>query len=106
MHRLKQLREQNNWTQQELAERVNMSQRAISNYENNTRDLNTDLIIKLSKLFHCTTDYFLGLVDDPTIQVDPCDKYQTIVYYAKNRDVDIESLKHLIDALVLKHMDK
>ncbi|MBQ3423413.1 MAG: helix-turn-helix transcriptional regulator, partial [Romboutsia sp.] len=45
----------------EVALKLNISQRAYSHYENGTRQLPIDLLIKISQLYGVTTDYILGL---------------------------------------------
>ena len=106
MNRIKQLREQNNLTQIDLAQTLNVSSRAIGYWESGERDLSTDTIILIAKYFSCTTDYLLGLTNDPKLQIDPNDEHSYVVYYAKGKNVDAKKLKHLIDALVSQHEDK
>lgn len=61
--RIKQLREDKNLTQQQMAEVLHCSQRVYSNYERGERDLPTELLIALAKFHGTTTDYILGLKD-------------------------------------------
>ena len=49
--------------QADVAEYLNCSQVAYSYYEIGARDIPTDVLIKLAKYFHCSTDYLLGLSD-------------------------------------------
>lgn len=58
--RLKQLREENNLSQLDLANKLNMSQQAISAYEKGTREPDIDTIKKISDFFNVSTDYLLG----------------------------------------------
>ena len=61
--KLKELREENNLTQSQIAEFFNIKQNTYSQYENEKRQLPIDVLIKLSKLYNVTTDYILGLED-------------------------------------------
>lgn len=61
--RLKQLREENNLSQLDLANKLNMSQQAISAYEKGAREPDIDTIKKISDLFNVSTDYLLGKSD-------------------------------------------
>ncbi|MBQ3499281.1 MAG: helix-turn-helix transcriptional regulator [Clostridia bacterium] len=61
--RIRELREDNDKTQRELAEILNCSQQVYSNYELGQRDIPTDILISLSKYYNVTTDYILGLTD-------------------------------------------
>ena len=61
--RLKELRLERKLSQKDLAIELNISQRAISHYENEEHDLSTDLIISICKYFGVSSDYLLGLED-------------------------------------------
>ena len=61
--RLKELREENNLTQTQVAELLNVKQNTYSQYETEKRQLSIDVLIKLAKLYKVTTDYILELED-------------------------------------------
>lgn len=61
--RLKELREERNLSQNDLAKEVNISVACISRWENNLRVPNIDSIIILCKFFKCSSDYLIGLTD-------------------------------------------
>lgn len=61
--RIRNLREDMDLRQADIAEYLNCSQVAYSYYEIGARDIPTDVLIKLAKYFHCSTDYLLGLSD-------------------------------------------
>lgn len=61
--RIKDLREDNDKTQKELAEYLGMKQPQYYRYENGLRDIPTDILIKLSKYYNVSVDYILGLTD-------------------------------------------
>lgn len=62
--RIKDLREDNDKTQKELAEYLGMKQPQYYRYENGLRDIPTDILIKLSKYYNISVDYILGLTDE------------------------------------------
>ena len=62
--RIKELREDNDLLQQDLAEYLHCSQVAYSHYERGTRDIPTDVLIALAKFYKTSTDYILGLKDE------------------------------------------
>lgn len=62
----KDLRIKNNKTQQELADYLNITARTIRKYESGTCRPTFEGIIKLAEFFGVSTDYLLGLSDDPT----------------------------------------
>ncbi|MED2748993.1 helix-turn-helix transcriptional regulator [Bacillus thuringiensis] len=63
--RLKQLRIENDLTQQALAELTDLTKATISRFESNKKTPSRESITKLAKVLHVTTDYLLGLSDDP-----------------------------------------
>ena len=65
--RIVELRKSHSLTQKELANRANLSEIGIRNYEGRRRRPNYDAIISLSKYFKVSTDYLLGLSDNPQI---------------------------------------
>lgn len=63
MYRLKDLREDHDLSQKELAKVLNMSQTGYSKYECGTCDIPTNILIKLSKYCNVSVDYILGLTN-------------------------------------------
>lgn len=57
--KLAKLRKVHNYTQEQLAEVLGVSRQAISKWESDITYPETDKLIRMSKLFHCTTDYLL-----------------------------------------------
>lgn len=58
--KLQSLRKQNNYTQEELAEIMNVSRQSISKWESDIAFPETEKLIALSKLYHCSIDYLLN----------------------------------------------
>lgn len=56
---IRNMREDRDMSQAEVAEYLNCSQVAYSYYEIGRRDIPTDVLIKLSKLYECSIDYLL-----------------------------------------------
>ena len=54
-----QLRKKNGWSQEELAERLNVSRQAVSKWEMAQTIPDLDRILQMSQLFGVTTDYLL-----------------------------------------------
>ena len=61
--RLKDLREDDDLSQQQVADYLGMKQPQYSRYERGLRDVPTDVLIKLAKLYMTSTDYLLGLTN-------------------------------------------
>lgn len=61
--KLKQLREENNISQTEIADYLNIKQNTYSQYETGKRQLSIDMLIKIAKFYKVSTDYILDLED-------------------------------------------
>lgn len=61
--RIRDLREDRNLTQKELAEYLHVKQNTYSQYENEQRQIPISCLIALAKFYHTSTDYLLGLTD-------------------------------------------
>ena len=61
--RIKDLREDRDLTQTELAAFLHIKQNTYSQYENGQRQLPLECLIALAKLYKTSTDYILGLTD-------------------------------------------
>ena len=61
--RLRELREDNDLTQKELAKLINVDQRSLSFYEIGKYEPNIKTIIKIAQTLNTTTDYLLGVTN-------------------------------------------
>lgn len=61
--RIRELREDQDLKQVEIAAILNCSQRVYSHYERGELDIPTDILIKLADYYSTTTDYLLGRID-------------------------------------------
>lgn len=64
--RIRDLREDRDLLQRELAEYLQCTQVSYSHYEQGKRDIPTDVLIKLAKFHNTSVDYLLGLTDVKT----------------------------------------
>ena len=62
-HRIRDLREDRDLLQKDLAKYLNCTQVCYSHYETGKRDIPTDVLIKLCRYYETSTDYLLGLTD-------------------------------------------
>ena len=58
--KLIELRKEKNWSQEDLAEKLDVSRQAISRWENGTALPDAQNILRISKLFDVTADYLLN----------------------------------------------
>lgn len=63
--RIRDLREDKDLKQWQIAKILNCSQQVYSNYELGQRDIPTDILIQLSNYYNVSTDYILGLTNNP-----------------------------------------
>ena len=63
--RTRDLREDHDKTQQEIAKLLNMHRSVYRRYESGEREIPVWAVIKLADYYRVSTDYLLGLTDDP-----------------------------------------
>ena len=68
--KLKKLRTEEGLTQQQLGDLLGVSKSVVSYYEVNERVPSPDTLVKISKVFHVSTDYLLSLDNGRTINID------------------------------------
>ncbi len=61
--RIRDLREDSNLTQAEVAKYLHIKQNTYSQYENEQRQMPLSCLIALAKFYKTSTDYILGLTD-------------------------------------------
>mgnify|MGYP002711909945 FL=1 len=92
--RIRQLRNDNNWNQEELGKRMNLAKVTISQYENETRSPNPDIINQFADLFGVTVDYLLGRDNNKNNTND----YITINVYGRvPAGIPIEAIEEIED---------
>ena len=63
--RIRDLREDKDMTQTQVAKMLGMSQTGYSKYETGENDIPTAILIQLARFYETSIDYFLGETDDP-----------------------------------------
>lgn len=89
------LRKVNGWSQEDLAEKLNVSRQAISRWENGTALPDAQNVLQISKLFNVTTDYLLndGYESDSDIPAVQTATKEADDLFSKKKD------QHLICAI-------
>jgi len=64
--RLRDMREDHDFTQRQLASMLPMPQSQYIRYEQGTRDIPTVTLIRLADIYNTSTDFLLGRTNDPT----------------------------------------
>lgn len=79
MLRLKELRLENEKTQEEMAKILGVSRQVYANHENGINEPSLDMLIKISNHFECSVDFLIGNSDDfGNISVYQTDKHSTL----------------------------
>ena len=65
-HRIRDLREDHDLLQKDIAAYLQCTQVCYSNYETGKRDIPTDVLKALALYYGTSTDYLLGLTDEET----------------------------------------
>ena len=69
-NRLKDLRNKLGYTQTDLAKKLSLTRASVNAWEMGLSAPSTPFLVELSRLFHVTTDYLLGLDECVTIRTD------------------------------------
>lgn len=89
---LKNLREEINLSQQELADRLNVTRQTVSNYETNKRLPNKEMFEIIADFFNVDMDYLYGMSDVKN-------KYQSLI---NNSNIDLASIPGIILPVKMK----
>ena len=92
MNRLKELREERELNQSDIAKKLNISTAAYSYYENEKRDIPTNVLKLLSEFFNCTIDYLLGKTNIRNIE----DEFK-FAYHKETEGLYEDEIKEALD---------
>jgi len=98
MHRIRELRNAKNLTQEELGKILNVSARSIGFYESGDRDPDTNSLNKLADYFGVTVDYIIGRSDDHVVGSQSQDHNDTDANQ-KNTQYIVDNLERLAKLL-------
>lgn len=85
--KLKSLRIDKKMTQKQVADRIGLAISAVSSYESGSRYPSYDVLLKLARIFHVSTDYLLGITETRNIDVTGLN------------DDEINAISQLVDML-------
>lgn len=64
-NRLKDLREDHDYTQQQIADAIGITQRKYSYIETGVQQLTAEMLVPLARFYGVSVDYLLGETDEP-----------------------------------------
>ena len=86
-NKLRNLRKQKRLTQKQVADRIGLAISAVSSYEAGTRYPSYDVLIKLARIYHVSTDYLLGMTDKKELDISGLN------------DDEVEAISQLVNIL-------
>lgn len=99
--RLIELREERGLTQQELADKLNITRQSLSLYERAERTINIDLLLEISKVFDVSADYLLGVSGNKTTD----DNIQNICKYTGISEETVRKISKEYDSNLRNVLD-
>ena len=105
--RLKERRKVQKLTQEDLANKLGVARTTVVGWERGDRTPETDMLPKITKTLHCTSDYLLGLSDNPmlteyenkAVSLDEIKLFRNKLANGEFGDIPVSRVPHLIDAL-------
>jgi transcriptional regulator with XRE-family HTH domain len=103
--RIKQLRQEKQWTQAELAEKVGIKQKQISAYERGINSPSTDVLIKLAEVFDVTLDYlaFATKGQKAKLNIQDRELLRRFEQLDTMTEKEKELAKEILDLVILQH---
>lgn len=98
--RIKQLRKQQNLTQQQLANKVGVTYIQIGRYETGKSNASADVLQKIASALHTTTDFLMS--GGNAQQLADKELLQQFKEVEQMNDADKNTIKQLIDAFITK----
>ncbi|MCP4162095.1 MAG: helix-turn-helix transcriptional regulator [Deltaproteobacteria bacterium] len=105
--KLRQLRKEKEWSQDELSARIGIDGRHISRYENGKFMPSADVIVKIAQAFNVSIDYLL-FEDSPKapLKYKNRDLIEKVKSLDNISDKDNETLLNIIDAISARNQLK
>lgn len=105
-NRIRELRKNQNMSQEALAEVIHTTQQAVSRMENHAYDIPSESLIEMARYFEVTTDYILGISDVKrdyngqyrmNQEMDRC--YDIVRRYQKLSEINQKTLRCILERL-------
>lgn len=106
--KLKRLRQEKNWSQEKLAEKIGVKRLAIGNYESGQTKPSAETLQKIAEIFGVSIDYLLSDESKKHTEVEIKDK-TFIEYISEIEQMSEEEkkfVKFFLDAAIIRHKAK
>lgn len=98
--KLRKLRKDNNLTQKQLADKLEITKATVSAYETNAKYPSIEVLIKISNIFNVSSDYLLGFSEKTEFQNSNLTDEQNIIIeeiikqfiYLNNQNINKKTL--------------
>ncbi|MDY6884244.1 MAG: helix-turn-helix transcriptional regulator [Pseudomonadota bacterium] len=103
--RIKRLRQERNWSQAQLAQRLNAHQKQVSGYERNVHVPSVEVLIRLAELLNVSLDYLAFENREDTrnaSQIADQDLLNKMEAVDKLPEADKATIKAVLDSFILK----
>ena len=101
MLRLKEIRNENRYSQQKLSEQLGVSRSTVAMWENGSSQPDNDMLLHLADIFDVSTDYLLGKTDIKKAPVQTTDAVTfddfTFAMHNEAKDLSPENKQKLLD---------
>jgi transcriptional regulator with XRE-family HTH domain len=94
--RLRELREAHQFSRKELAARIDVVEMQIVRYETGKNDATGNVLARIAAVFGVSTDYLLGLTDNPAPNIDHDFSPEEIAIISARRRGDYREVMKLI----------
>jgi transcriptional regulator with XRE-family HTH domain len=102
--KIKQLRQEKGWSQDELAYHAQIDGRQVSRYENDKVTPSVEVVVKLAKAFDVSADHLLFDDAPKRAMQEPVGKLAEKIMHLENlSDADEASLLHVLSAIEAKN---
>lgn len=95
-NKIKELRKHNKINQKEFAKSINVTQSALSMYENGTSLPSVDVIAKIVDTYNVSYDWFFGVEENRVSFLTPVDMIKFILSFEKSDELIIHTYKEPI----------
>lgn len=87
MNRIRELRTQKGWKQEDLAALMHVKRQTVARYETEQLGIDAETICALCDIFGCTADYLLCRSSRPAPELTPAEEELLLAYAAAPREI-------------------
>lgn len=94
--RLKELRERNHYTHEDLASRLDIGYASVYRYEAGKVTPTAEVLARMATLFNVSSDYLLGLSDDPNNNIGDLNDAERSAIAAWRRGDKLQAIEAIV----------